>query len=288
MTPPEPGRSSGRGRLVLVSTPIGNLGDLAPRAVEAIRAATLVCCEDTRRSGRLLAHAGIGGARLAVANEHTEAARTSQVLEILGEGGDVAVLTDAGTPGISDPGSRLVVAVVDAGFEVSAVPGPAALVMALVISGLDTTRFVFDGFLPRSGRERSTRVGEVASETRTVVLYEAPHRIERTVADLAAACGADRRVVLARELTKLHEEVWRGTLAEAAEHLSTKPPRGEYVVVLAGAPSSRGEVTDDQVREALRMALAGGADRRTAIATVVADLQVPKRRAYDIALTLPR
>ncbi len=274
---------------MLVSTPIGNLGDLAPRAVAAIRAAALVCCEDTRRTGRLLQHAGIAGARLAVANEHTEAARSAQVLALLDAGGDVVVLTDAGTPGISDPGWRLVSACVDAGHEVTAVPGPAALVMALVVSGLDTTRFVFEGFLPRSGRERAERIAEVATERRTTILYEAPHRIVRTVADLGVACGGERRVALARELTKLHEEVWRGGLAGASEHLAANPPRGEYVVVLAGAtPPDPADVTDDHLRDALRTALAGGADRRTAIATVVADLHVAKRRAYDMALTLPR
>jgi 16S rRNA (cytidine1402-2'-O)-methyltransferase len=282
-------RRAAAGRLVLVSTPIGNLGDLSPRAVEAIRDAALVCCEDTRRSGRLLQHAGITGARLAVANEHTEAARSAQVIEVLDGGENVAVLTDAGTPGISDPGWRLVVAVLDAGHEVTAIPGPAALVMALVVSGLDTTRFVFEGFLPRTGRERAARLAEVAAEHRTIVLYEAPHRVARTVADLVAACGRGRRVVLARELTKLHEDVWRGTLGEAVEHLAGTAPRGEYVVVLAGADRpDPADVTDEQVREALRMALADGDDRRTAIATVVADLRVAKRRAYDIALTLPR
>ena len=277
------------GRLVLVSTPIGNLGDLPPRAVEALRAATLICCEDTRRTGRLLQHAGVTGVRMAVANEHTEAARTGQVLDVLGAGDDVALVTDAGTPGISDPGWRLVTAVVDAGFEVTAVPGPVALVMALVVSGLDTTRFAFEGFLPRSGRERTTRLGEVAAERRTTVLYEAPHRVARTVADLAAICGGDRRVVLARELTKLHEEIWRGTLDGSVAHLGATPPRGEYVVVLAGAATVEpAEVTEDQIREALRTALADGADRRAAIATVVTELGVPKRRAYDVALTLPR
>ena len=194
------------GRLVLVSTPIGNLGDLTPRAVEALRSCALICCEDTRHSGKLLSHAGVSGVRLAVANEHTEAARVAEVIDLLAAGRDVAVVTDAGTPGISDPGSRLVRAVLDAGLPVSAVPGPAALVMALVISGFDTTRFVFEGFLPRSGRERTRRLAEVAAERRTSVLYEAPHRVQRTVADLAAACGGERRVALARELTKKFEE----------------------------------------------------------------------------------
>jgi 16S rRNA (cytidine1402-2'-O)-methyltransferase len=141
---------TGRGRLVLVATPIGNLGDLPPRAVEALASAALVCCEDTRRTGRLLQHAGVRAQRLAVANDHTELARIGEVLDVLTAGGDVAVVTDAGTPGVSDPGERLVRAALDAGFEVTAVPGPAAAVMALTISGLPTARFVFEGFLPRS------------------------------------------------------------------------------------------------------------------------------------------
>lgn len=275
------------GRLVLVSTPIGNLGDLTPRAVEALKACALICCEDTRHSGKLLSHAGVSGVRLAVANEHTEDARAHEVLGLLAAGSDVAVVTDAGTPGISDPGARLVRAAVDAGFEVTAVPGPAALVMALVVSGLDSTRFVFEGFIPRSGRERSERVAEVAGERRTTVLYEAPHRVLRTITDLAGACGGERRVALARELTKLHEEVWRGTLADAVIHLTERAPRGEYVVVVEGAPTA-GAATDDAILAALHMALAGGADRRSAIATVMAGTGAAKRRVYDLALTIPR
>lgn len=275
------------GSLVLVSTPIGNLGDMPPRAVEALRNAALVCCEDTRHSGRLLQHVGITGARLAVANEHTEDARTAEVLEVLATGRDVAVVTDAGTPGISDPGMRLVRAVVDAGYPTTAVPGPAALVMALVLSGIDTTRFVFEGFLPRSGGERTSRLDEIAHERRTIVLYEAPHRVERTVADLAGSLGAERRVALARELTKLHEEVWRGTLAEAADHLAEVGPRGEYVLVVEGAPAPA-PATDETLLHALRAHLAGGADRRTAIASVVASSGAAKNRVYDLALTIPK
>ena len=275
------------GKLILISTPIGNLGDLPPRAVATMRACALICCEDTRHSGKLLSHAGISGVRLAVANEHTEVARTDEVLGLLAAGSDVAVVTDAGTPGISDPGARLVRAAMDAGFVVSAVPGPAALVMALVISGFDSTRFVFEGFLPRSGRERTERIAEVAAERRTIVLYEAPHRVERTVADLGLACGLERRIALARELTKLHEEVWRGTLAEAVAHLAERAPRGEYVVVVEAAPIA--DAADDSaVLAALHMALAGGADRRTAIATVMKETGVAKRRVYDLALTIPR
>jgi 16S rRNA (cytidine1402-2'-O)-methyltransferase len=275
------------GRLVLVSTPIGNLGDLSPRAVEALKACALICCEDTRHSGKLLSHAGISGVRLAVADEHREIARVDEVLGLLAAGLDVAVITDAGTPGISDPGMRLVAAVVEAGHPVTAVPGPAALVMALVVSGFDTTRFVFEGFLPRSGRERTDRITETAAERRTVVLYEAPHRVARTMVDLAAACGGQRRVALARELTKLHEEVWRGTLADAVTHTEQVAPRGEYVVVLEGAPAPA-DASDQQIVDALRTAMGGGADRRAAIATVMAATGAAKRRVYDLALTIPR
>ncbi len=275
------------GRLVLVSTPIGNLGDLTPRAVEELRRCALICCEDTRHSGKLLSYAGVSGIRLAIANEHTEAARTDEVLGLLATGADVAVVTDAGTPGISDPGMRLVRAAIDAGHVVSAVPGPAALVMALVVSGFDTTRFVFEGFLPRSGRERTDRLAEIASERRTTVLYEAPHRVVRTVRDLGAACGPQREIALARELTKLHEEVWRGTLERAAAHVDEVAPRGEYVIVVEGAAAPV-DATDEAILDALHMALSAGADRRTAIATVMAATGAPKRRVYDLALTIPR
>jgi 16S rRNA (cytidine1402-2'-O)-methyltransferase len=275
------------GRLVLVSTPIGNLGDMPPRAVETLKACALICCEDTRHSGKLLSHTGVSGVRLAVTNEHTEDARRDEVLGLLASGLDVAVITDAGTPGISDPGMRLVAAAIGEGYTVSAVPGPAALVMAVVLSGFDTGRFAFDGFLPRSGKERTERLAEVAAERRTSVLYEAPHRVQRTVADLAAVCGGRRRVALARELTKFHEEVWRGTLGDAVVHITEVEPRGEYVVVLEGAPKNA-PATDDDILDALRMALRSGADRRSAIATVMTTTGAAKRRVYDLALTIPR
>lgn len=274
---------AGAGRLVLVATPVGNLGDLSPRAREVLASAALICCEDTRRTGRLLAHAGISGARLAICNEHTEAARVPEVLEVLAEGGDVAVVTDAGTPGISDPGERLTAAVLDAGFEVTAVPGPAAFLAALVISGLPTSRFVFEGFLPRAGRAREERLADLATERRTIVLYEAPHRVQRTLADLADAFGPDRRVVVARELTKLYETVVRGTLGD----VRIGAPRGEYVLVIEGAPADDAPPSDDAVRAALREELAAGRSRRDAAAVVARRLGVPKRVAYDLAVAEP-
>lgn len=271
-----------RGTLWLVATPIGNLGDLPPRAVEVLAGAALVCCEDTRRTGKLLQHAGVRAARLAVTNEHTEHHRIGEVLGVLGEGGDVAVVTDAGTPGISDPGERLVRAAIDTGFDVAAVPGPAAGVVALTISGLATGRYVFEGFLPRSGRERVQRITELADERRTIVLYEAPHRIERTVADLADALGGDRRVAVCRELTKLYEEVRRGTL----DSIELGTPRGEYVIVLEGRPADTGPVDDDTIRAALRAELDEGATKKDAVAQVSATLDVPKRYVYALAIPL--
>lgn len=271
------------GTLTLVATPIGNLGDSPPRATAALARAAIVCCEDTRRTGRLLEHLGIHGARYLVVNEHTEHAARSEIVGALLRGQDVALVTDAGTPGISDPGALVVRAALEARCRVTMVPGPSAAVMALVLSGFDTGRFVFEGFLPRSGGDRDARVAEVAQERRTTVLYEAPHRLERTLADLAAACGHLRRVAVARELTKLHEEVRRSTLAEAVEHARNEEPRGEYVLVVEGAPPPV-PATDDELRTSLAAMLDMGASLRDAAARLSALHEVSRNRAYQLAL----
>jgi len=273
------------GTLVLVGTPLGNLADLSPRAADALRTAALVCCEDTRRTGKLMSHLGISGVRMAVANEHTEVARIDEVLAILGDGGTVVVVSDAGMPVISDPGEQFVRAAIEHGHQVSAVPGPSADVMALAISGLPAARYVFEGFVPRQGGDRAQRLDEVCRERRTSVMYEAPHRLARTIADLAARCGPGRPVVLARELTKLHEEVWRGSLGQEVEHVAAREPQGEYVIVLAGAPAA-GEPTDDDIVASLRGQIDGGATRKSAVAATAALLDVPKNRVYDLALQL--
>ena len=270
--------------LWLVATPIGNLGDLPPRAVEVLSHAALVCCEDTRRTGLLLQHAGVRAERLAVCNDHTEHSRIDDVLRTLGEGRDVAIVSDAGTPGISDPGERIVRATIDAGYPVSAVPGPSAAIMALTISGLATDRFVFEGFIPRKGAERAGRLAEIAAERRTTVLYEAPHRVLRTLDDLREACGDDRMVVVARELTKLHEEVVRGPLGT----IDIGGPRGEYVLVIDGAPVDDVPVSDDDVRDALRSHLDAGASTRDAAAAVARAVGRPKREVYALAIALDR
>jgi 16S rRNA (cytidine1402-2'-O)-methyltransferase len=269
---------------VVVATPIGNLGDLAPRAVTTLAAADAVVCEDTRRTGRLLQHAGIAGKRLLVANEHTEASCAADVAALLAEGATIALVTDAGTPGVSDPGERIVRAALDGGHEVTAVPGPSAALAALVLSGLPSDRFVVEGFLPRRGAERTRRLAEVAGEHRTIVVYEAPHRLARTLDDLAEACGADRRVAVARELTKLHEEVWRGTLHDARQRAADRPPRGEYVIVLG--PAARRAVEPRDIDAALQDRIDAGDDRKSAVAAVALDLGVPKRAVYDAALRL--
>jgi 16S rRNA (cytidine1402-2'-O)-methyltransferase len=232
-----------------------------------------------------LQHAGVVAPKLIVVNDHTEAGRVDDIVRRLEAGERVAVVTDAGTPGISDPGERLVRAAAAAGHVVEVVPGPSAAVAALVVSGLPTGRFVFEGFLPRKGSGRSARLRDLAAEPRTVVLYEAPHRAERTLADLAAAFGPERPVAVARELTKLHEEVWRGSLADAAAWAAETPPRGELVFVVEGAPQPQA-ATDADVEEALTDALARGATRRDASAEVAARLAVPKRRVYAIATRL--
>jgi 16S rRNA (cytidine1402-2'-O)-methyltransferase len=273
--------------LVLVGTPIGNLGDLSPRAVEALAAADAICCEDTRRTGRLLQHFGIERAPFVVVNEHTERQAVASVLDRLGRGERVAVVTDAGMPGIADPGERLVRAAVEAGHPVEVVPGPSAAVSAAVISGLPAGRFVFEGFLPRKGSGRKERLAELAGERRTVVAYEAPHRLARTLADLASACGPDRRVALCRELTKLHEEVWRGTLAAALARSDDVAPRGEYVIVLEGAPVEE-PPGDAELTAALEARLAAGESARDAAAAVAERFGVARRRAYDLAVGLRR
>ena len=275
------------GKLVLVATPIGNLGDLPPRAVEALASADVICCEDTRHSRKLLHHAGLSGKKLVAVHAHNEAEQAERMMRDIAAGQRIAFITDAGTPGISDPGERLVAAALEAGVDVEAVPGPSAVVAGLVLSGLSTSRFCFEGFLPRKGKDRSTRLSELAAEARTTVLYEAPHRLVATVSDLHDACGGERRIAICRELTKKFEDVWRGTLAEAVVRAETIEARGEYVLVVEGAPPPDA-ATDDDVDAAVRRRLDAGRSTRDAAADVAAELGVPKRVAYNAAVRLSR
>lgn len=274
---PEPG-------LWLVATPIGNMDDLSERAASVLRGVAVVCCEDTRRTGMLLKRIGAAPEKLIVANEHTEHDAAREVLDHLAAGHTVAVVTDAGTPGISDPGERLARAALEAGHPLRAVPGPAAFVMAAVVSGLPTARLAFDGFLPRSGAERRERLTEVARERRTCVLYEAPHRLVRTLEDLCEVCGTVRRVALVREMTKLHEEVWRGSLEQALAHARSVEPRGEYAIVIEPASAATGEVSDDEIVSELARRSVAGLSTRDAVDEVSAALGVARNRVYELAV----
>ena len=281
---PVPPVAGAVGALVVVGTPIGNLGDLSPRAVAALASADVLYAEDTRHSRKLLSHAGITGVPLRSLHEHNEADRVDEVVAAVAAGRTVVLVSDAGMPAVSDPGARVAAAVADAGLTVTVVPGPSAVLAALVSSGLATDRFCFEGFLPRSGRARAERLAELAVEPRTSVLFEAPGRVAATLADLAAVCGDDRPVAVARELTKLHEEVWRGTLADAAAW-AAGGLRGEVVLVLAGAPERADVEVADAVLEAdVTAALAAGARTRGAVDEVAARHGVPRRRVYELAV----
>ena len=273
------------GRLVLVATPIGNLGDITARAIETLQQSDVICCEDTRHSQKLFQRFGIGIKRLIVVNDHTEHDVREEIVALIAAGKTVALITDAGSPGISDPGERLVRAAIDAGLAVSAAPGPSAAVMAISLSGLASSRWVFEGFLPRSGAERSERLEAVAAELRTVVLYEAPHRLHRTLTDLESMCGASRRVVIAAELTKIHEHLWRGTLHDAVGQFAGDDARGEFVIVVDGAAPAA-PPTDDEIITALRAEIAAGASRKDAASRVSARLGVAKRHVYELTLSL--
>lgn len=272
--------------LWLVATPIGNLDDISPRAVSVLRASTIICCEDTRRSGSLLKHIGAHPEKLIVVNEHTEHDAIATVLEHLSRNITVSLISDAGTPGISDPGEKLVAAAHNSGYRVSSTPGPVAFVMAAAMSGLPTTRLAFDGFLPRSGATRRERITEIVRERRTTVLYEAPHRLARTIDDLAQACGPDRFIVLARELSKLHEELWRGPLHDAQQFVHSTEPRGEYVIVIAPNETTTTDVDDSDIINELRQRLETGLSKRDAINEVTNALGIARKRVYTLSLTI--
>ena len=275
-----------KGRLTLVGTPIGNLQDLSPRAARTLTDLSVIACEDTRRTSKLLAHIGVSGKKLIVANEHTEADVATEVIEHLGNGTGVALVSDAGMPSISDPGQRLVNAVLEAGFAVDVVPGPTAVSAALVVSGFASDRFVFEGFLPRKGEERRQRLDHLASETRTAIIYESPNRLVDTLGQMADVLGGDRRVFVGREMTKLYQQLWRGTLASGPQFWSSQGVKGEIVIVLEGASSSSAPSTDAELNEALRAELEAGLSKRDAVAAVVGLTGEPKRRVYDLALRL--
>lgn len=227
--------------LYLVGTPIGNMQDLSPRAVEVLGSVDLVACEDTRRTGLLLSHFGIS-AKLMSYHEHNKAAAGSKIIARLKEGQNIALVSDAGMPSISDPGEDLVKLCIEEEIEVTTVPGPVAGISALVLSGMDTRHYYFEGFLPVETKERKERLAVVSETQVTTILYEAPHRLLKTLNDLSEAGLAERRISACRELTKKYEEVVRGTVSEVIEHFNEIPPKGEFVLVLEGKPKSETKI----------------------------------------------
>jgi 16S rRNA (cytidine1402-2'-O)-methyltransferase len=268
------------GTLYIVPTPIGNLEDITLRALRVLREVTLIAAEDTRTTGRLLAHYEIDTPQTSY-HEHNKLAKLDAILGAL-DTGDVALVSDAGTPGLSDPGYELIRAALDAGVRVEPLPGPSAVIPALVASGLPTDSFVYLGFLPRKSGARREALGEVREAPRTIVLYEAPHRLLDTLGDVRDVLGP-RRVAVARELTKLYEEVWRGGVDEAIAHYTENPPRGEITLVVAGAsPAEARTWTEDEVRAALAGRLAAGESRAAAAKAVAQEAGWPRRRVYDL------
>jgi 16S rRNA (cytidine1402-2'-O)-methyltransferase len=269
------------GVLVLAATPIGDPTDAPPRLAAELAAADVVAAEDTRRLRRLAAALDVRPqGRVVSYHDHNEAARTAELVEALVGGARVLLVTDAGTPSVSDPGYRLVRAAVDAGVRVTAVPGPSAVLAALAVSGLPVDRFCFEGFLPRRPGERRSRLAALAAEPRTLVLFEAPHRLADTLDAMAAAFGPGRPAAVCRELTKTYEEVRRGPLDELATW-AREGVRGEVTIVVAGAPAAA--VVDDPVELARRVAVleADGRPRKDAMAQVARDAGVPRRTVYD-------
>jgi 16S rRNA (cytidine1402-2'-O)-methyltransferase len=275
------------GTLYVVATPLGNLGDLAPRAAEVLRQAAVVAAEDTRRTRGLLSHLGASPTLLSF-HAHSRERRLDALLEILGDGRDVALVTDAGTPGVSDPGTDLVAAAREAGFTVVPIPGPSAVATALSAAGIPADRYLFLGFVPRKGAERTRLVARAALEEWSVVLFEAPSRLAALLRDLAAAAGPDRRAMVARELTKLHEELRAGTLAELADYYSETPPRGELTIVMegTGTPAPAPDRTADATEEATAL-LAEGLSRREVARRLTETLGMPRNDAYRLVMGLP-
>lgn len=269
------------GKLVLCGTPIGNLEDTSPRVLRVLETADIVACEDTRRTKKLLTHFGLHVKELVVYRDDNERRRAAQLMERIKGGASVVLVSDAGMPGLSDPGYRLVRACVEQGIEVGVVPGPTALVSALAVSGLPPGRFVFEGFLPRKTGDRRRRVAELAAEERTIVVFESPHRIEDSLADLLEGLG-DRPAALVRELTKIYEEVRRGSLSELLQKVKSEPPKGEIVLVVGGAiHDDKEKLPAAELARRARALMDAGVERKEAMSQVARDTGARRREVFD-------
>ena len=272
--------------LYVVATPIGNLADMSERALKVLSEVDFIAAEDTRNTLRLLTHFGIS-ASLVSYHEHNKYEKGREIVERLSTGESCAIVTDAGTPAISDPGADLVALCAENGITVTSVPGACAFVTALTLAGLPTARFVFEGFLPVSKKERRERLDALQRETRTVILHEAPHKLRSTLSDLAECLGADRRISLCRELTKLNEEIIRTTLSEAVDYYGEREPRGEYVLVIEGGDgvSSSSENVVISPKERVAYHIENGMTKKEAIRTAAKECGISRNDLYEILLS---
>jgi 16S rRNA (cytidine1402-2'-O)-methyltransferase len=274
------------GTLYIVGTPIGNLEDITFRAVRVLQTVDLIAAEDTRHTGKLLQHFQIKVPQLSY-HDHNCNSRIPELLEQLSRGKAIALVTDAGMPGISDPGYELVKACVEAGTSVVPIPGPSAVTTALSAAGLPTEQFVFEGFLAAKGEDRHDRLESLQAEARTIIFYEAPHRLRQTLQDLGDVLGIDRQIVLARELTKLHEEFWRGRIADAIAHYSEREPQGEYTLVVAGLPQAKPHLSEAKLKAELQQLMQAGISRSQASRQLAKETSLPRRQLYQLALSIP-
>jgi 16S rRNA (cytidine1402-2'-O)-methyltransferase len=272
------------GRLFLVGTPIGNLEDITLRAIRILKEVDLIAAEDTRRTGKLLQHLQIDTPQISY-HEHNHNSRIQELLDRLQKGTQIALVTDAGMPSISDPGVKLVAAAIAQGITVIPIPGGTAVISALAASGLPTDRFVFEGFLPQKHQERQASLELLSRETRTIVIYEAPHRLLKTLTDLATIVGQEREIVLARELTKIHEEFWRGNIGQAiALYTQERQPKGEYTLVLRGAVTTKVSMSTAELKIELRELLAQGMTRSQASRHLAQLTSLSRREIYQLDL----
>lgn len=273
------------GHLYLVGTPIGNLEDMTLRAVAVLQGVDWIAAEDTRHTGKLLQHFQINTPQISY-HEHNRHSRLGELLQRLRQGKAIALVSDAGMPGISDPGGDLVQACIAEAIPVVPIPGPTAAVTALCVSGLPSQRFVFEGFLPLKGRDRQQRLAALSREPRTIILYEAPHKLLKTLQDLAEALGGDRLVTLGRELTKRFEEFWRGPLADALEHYQQSPPKGEFTVVIQGAPETAPVLSEEAIKQELQRLQRQGLSRSEASRQLAQATGLGKKHIYQLSLEL--
>jgi 16S rRNA (cytidine1402-2'-O)-methyltransferase len=271
--------------LYIVGTPIGNLEDMTFRAVRVLQSVDIIAAEDTRHTGKLLHHFQVKTPQISY-HEHNSTSRIPELLQKLEDGKAIALVSDAGMPGISDPGYELVKACVDAGFDVVPIPGANAAITALSAGGLPTDKFVFEGFLPPKLQQRREYLESLRTESRTLIFYESPHRLRATLQDLAEVFGEERQIAIARELTKLYEEFWRGSLTAACQYYQQKEPQGEYTLVVAGIPTSDQQLSISQIKTELEKMIAQGITRSQATKELAKLTSLPKRQLYQLALEI--